>query len=227
MILIALYAASALGVAVLGGYLVVAFMVHKAPEVEVPGIAGMTLIEALDELSELGLDLEVRDFVHSGEIAEKMVEAAATEEKINQSRESYRPVAARGSLMFFLLSELNKIHSFHHYSLNCFIIVFQTAVTGKRQRVTWNTTGNALLDMILPKKRKGLFAKINLKKVIASNQSPEELQKRLDYLLENITYQVFNFSRRGLFDAKLWITAEPPCHRCTKHLPQPMATRLP
>merc|ERR1719506_1967182 len=70
-----------------------------------------------------------------------------------------------------------------------------------------DSKGNALLDMILPKKRKGLFAKINLKKVIASNQSPEELQKRLDYLLENITYQVFNFSRRGLFDRHKLILA--------------------
>jgi NAD(P)-dependent dehydrogenase (short-subunit alcohol dehydrogenase family) len=122
----------------------------------------------------------------------------------------FRPgtkVAGRGALMFFMLSELNKMHTFHHYSLNSFIIVFQTAVTGKRTRVTWSTTGNALLDMILPKKRKGLFGKINLKKVIASNQSPEELQKRLDYLLENITYQVFNFSRRGLFDRHKLILA--------------------
>ena len=63
----------------------------------------------------------------SGEIAEKMVEASTTEAKINESRENYRHVAARGSLMFFLLSELNKIHSFNHYSLNAFIIVFEMA----------------------------------------------------------------------------------------------------
>jgi len=143
----------------------------------------------------------------STEIAEKMAIAVETEKKINISRESYRKVAGRGALMFFLLSELNKMHTFHHYSLNSFTIVFTMSVTGKRQRVTWNTTGNALLDMILPKKRKGLFGRINLKKVIASNQSPEELQKRLDYLLENITYQVFNFSRRGLFDRHKLILA--------------------
>jgi len=47
----------------------------------------------------------------SGEIATKMVEAAATEEQINLSREMYRPVAARGSLMFFLLSGLNKVRA--------------------------------------------------------------------------------------------------------------------
>merc|ERR1719230_496863 len=149
----------------------------------------------------------------STEIAEKMAIAVETEKKINNSRESYRKVANRGALMFFLLSELNKLHTFHHYSLNSFIIVFQTAVTGKRTRVTWNSTGNALLDMILPKKRKGMWGsnKLNLKKIIATNQTPEELQKRLDYLLENITYQVFNFSRRGLFDRHKLILATQLC----------------
>ena len=108
----------------------------------------------------------------------------------------YRPVAARGSLMFFLLSELNKVrgrgrgrgrvsvsvlptvrarqgarlppvlaspppplphqvHSFNQYSLNSFITVFETAVTGKRARPQWTGgTGNCLLDMILPKPKK-------------------------------------------------------------------------
>ena len=41
----------------------------------------------------------------SAEIAEKMILGAETEKKINVSRESYRAVANRGSLMFFLLSE--------------------------------------------------------------------------------------------------------------------------
>jgi len=147
----------------------------------------------------------------SGEIAEKMVEAEATEKKINESRESYRAVAARGSLMFFLLSELNKIHSFNHYSLNAFIIVFETAVTGKRERMKWNGTGNALLDMILPKKKKAnlsMFAKkIDLKKVIATGQTPEQLQARLAELLENITFQVYQYARRGLLDRHKLILA--------------------
>ena len=48
----------------------------------------------------------------STEIAEKMAVAVETEKKINISRENYRKVAGRGSLMFFLLSDLNKMHTF-------------------------------------------------------------------------------------------------------------------
>jgi len=173
-------------------------ILQQLAEAEGDVTENITLIENLEDSKRV-----------STEIAEKMVIALETEKKINISRESYRRVAGRGALMFFLLSDLNKMHTFHHYSLNSFIIVFQTAVTGKRVRVTWNSTGNALLDMILPKKRKGMWGsgKLNLKKIIATNQSPEELQKRLDYLLENITYQVFNFSRRGLFDRHKLILA--------------------
>ena len=36
--------------------------------------------------------------------------------------------------------------------------------------------------------------------MIATGQTPEQLQKRLDALLEAITFQVFNYARRGLFD---------------------------
>ena len=138
----------------------------------------------------------------STEIAEKMEVAVTTEKEINVSRETYRAVAARGSLMFFLLSELNKMHSFHHYSLNSFIIVFQTAVTGKRERVSWGTTGNALLSQVLPPKRAGAWAnkKLDLKAIAKLGQTEEDLRKRLDFLMENITFQVFNFARRGLFD---------------------------
>ena len=112
------------------------------------------------------------------EIGEKMVQAAATETRINASRETYRTVAARGSLMFFLLAELNLVHSFHHYSLNAFIIVFERALTGKKRRLTWNGTGNCLLDMILPKKKlgKGKWSKADdLKKVLAVGMTDEQL----------------------------------------------------
>ncbi|KAL3927056.1 MAG: hypothetical protein SGPRY_002999 [Prymnesium sp.] len=104
--------------------------------------------------------------------------------------------------MFFLLSELSKMHSFHHYSLNSFIIVFQTAVTGNKSRVKWSTTGNALLDQIIPAKRKGKWGstKMSVQRILSVGQTDEDLSKRLETLMEAITYQVFNYARRGLFD---------------------------
>lgn len=47
-----------------------------------------------------------------------------TEAAINENRNKYRTVAARGSMLFFLLNSLNKIHAFYQFSLNAFVGVF-------------------------------------------------------------------------------------------------------
>ncbi|KAJ1503147.1 hypothetical protein HMI55_002589 [Coelomomyces lativittatus] len=44
------------------------------------------------------------------EIEQKVEEAKKTEKKINETRELYRPVAARSSLLYFLLNDLWQIH---------------------------------------------------------------------------------------------------------------------
>merc|ERR1719181_175008 len=68
------------------------------------------------------------------EVAEKMVIAAETAVAIEEASEKYRPVANRGSLMFFLLSDLFKIHTFHFYSLNSFDLVYQRAIAGRKAK---------------------------------------------------------------------------------------------
>lgn len=54
--------------------------------------------------------------------------AKESEKEINISSNFYRPSAARGSLLFFLMTELFKIHSFYSYSLESYITVIQRAV---------------------------------------------------------------------------------------------------
>lgn len=64
----------------------------------------------------------------SGEIQEKVEIAKVTEENINVSSEFYRPAASRGALVFFLMNELYKIHSFYKFSLDSFVIVVNRAI---------------------------------------------------------------------------------------------------
>lgn len=75
------------------------------------------LIESLEYSKKLSL-----------EIQEKVEKAKITEEVINVASENYRPAAARGALVFFLLNELYKIHSFYKFSLDSFIIVVKRAI---------------------------------------------------------------------------------------------------
>lgn len=64
----------------------------------------------------------------STEVAIKVEIAKTTEAKINETSENYRPAASRGALIYFLLSDLAKIHSFYKYSLESFIVVINRAI---------------------------------------------------------------------------------------------------
>ena len=54
--------------------------------------------------------------------------AKEAEIEIDKSSNVYRPAAARGSLIFFLMCELYKLHTFYLYSLESYIFVIQRAV---------------------------------------------------------------------------------------------------
>ncbi|XP_058415682.1 dynein axonemal heavy chain 9 [Diceros bicornis minor] len=64
----------------------------------------------------------------AAEVEKKVQEAKVTEMKINEAREHYRPAAARASLLYFIMSDLSKIHPMYQFSLKAFSIVFQKAV---------------------------------------------------------------------------------------------------
>lgn len=51
------------------------------------------------------------------EVENKMAEAKKAEKKINDAREIYRPAAARASLLFFVLNDLEKINPLYQFSL--------------------------------------------------------------------------------------------------------------
>merc|ERR1719261_1978447 len=64
----------------------------------------------------------------SDEVKEKAAVAIDTEAKINETSEYYRPTGARGALLFFLLMDLCKMHTFYKYSLDAFVMVVTRAV---------------------------------------------------------------------------------------------------
>ncbi|XP_045053259.2 dynein axonemal heavy chain 11 isoform X2 [Desmodus rotundus] len=53
----------------------------------------------------------------AAEIEHKVVEAKENEERINEARERYRPVAARASLLYFVINDLRKINPIYQFSL--------------------------------------------------------------------------------------------------------------
>jgi dynein heavy chain, axonemal len=66
--------------------------------------------------------------VKSQEIQVKVQEAEVTEAQIDESRNLYRPVAYRGAILYFCISDLNTIDPMYQYSLQWFRQLFIHAI---------------------------------------------------------------------------------------------------
>ncbi|XP_022915026.2 dynein beta chain, ciliary isoform X1 [Onthophagus taurus] len=105
----------------------------------------------------------------AAEIEKKVSEAKITSTQIDQAREHYRPAAARASLLYFILNELNTINPIYQFSLKAFSVVFQ--------------------------------------KAIARADPAESVPDRVNNLIDCISFSVFQYTTRGLFECDKLIFA--------------------
>lgn len=77
----------------------------------------MPLIEGLEATKKTAAD-----------IAAQAQEAQATQAQISKAREVYRPVAVRGSLLYFLVDSLSALDRVYHYSMANFVRIMGKAM---------------------------------------------------------------------------------------------------
>ncbi|KAF5829736.1 dynein heavy chain and region D6 of dynein motor-domain-containing protein [Dunaliella salina] len=82
--------------------------------------------------------------ITSNEISAKVAEAEVTEKQIDETREQYRPVAVRASLLFFCISDLATVDPMYQYSLTWFISLFIRSIEEAEKSQDIKERGNNL-----------------------------------------------------------------------------------
>uniref|UniRef100_A0A8C9Y7F2 Dynein axonemal heavy chain 6 n=1 Tax=Sander lucioperca TaxID=283035 RepID=A0A8C9Y7F2_SANLU len=87
--------------------------------------------------------------VTSEAIKHRLEEAEATEIMINAARERYRPVATRGSVLYFVIASLSEIDPMYQFSLKYFKQLFNSTIETSEKSSVLEERLQILLDQIL------------------------------------------------------------------------------
>ncbi|XP_042075509.1 LOW QUALITY PROTEIN: dynein axonemal heavy chain 6 [Haplochromis burtoni] len=79
----------------------------------------------------------------------RLEEAEATELMINSARERYRPVATRGSVLYFVIASLSEIDHMYQFSLKYFKQLFNSTIETSEQSTVLEERLQILLNQIL------------------------------------------------------------------------------
>ncbi|KAL6747291.1 flagellar outer dynein arm heavy chain beta [Haematococcus lacustris] len=124
----------------------------------------------------------------SVEIEEKVKLTRVTEANIAKAREVYRPVATRGSLVYFLIDNLNALDRVYHYSMANFVFVLKKGMDV--------CPGGKDESKVPEAERLGMEV---------------ELDKRCEMLIESTCFTVFSYVAQGLFERHKLIVATQLC----------------
>merc|ERR1711881_362529 len=105
------------------------------------------------------------------EVGGKLAEAAEREIEINEKREQFRPVATRGSIMYFNMTDMTLVSN---------------PITGQMSGWMYNCSLLQFLEQF------------DLS--IRNSEKCQPTAKRVDKIIQFLTYQVYRYINRGLFE---------------------------
>ncbi|KAG2769665.1 Dynein alpha chain, flagellar outer arm [Phytophthora cactorum] len=152
------------------------------------------------------------DTKHKAQRTQNNMEAAKkTQESVNITSEKYRSIAARGSLLFFLMNDISKVHSYYIYSLASFQQVFLSGIYRAppakylvANEADGGTEGDAASAAETPTEggESGEAGEEEAEETepAVPDLTDEEMKERCQVLMDSITSCVYNYVRRGLFE---------------------------
>ena len=183
---------------------------HQLTTAEGDILENITLIENLESSKKISI-----------EIQEKVEIAKVTEARINDAAEAYRPAGSRGALVFFLMNELYKVHSFYKFSLDAFVIVVNRAIdlvsakANSKNEVSAEPEEAAAASAppaegeevkkaepgaeVTPAAEEEIESEAEADAEEITELTPKSLTARVSALIESISYEGFAYTRRGLF----------------------------
>lgn len=156
----------------------------------------------------------------AAEIQQKVSEAKITTAKIDKARELYRPAATRASLLYFILNQLNSINPIYQFSLKVSFILDYPSFPLSPSEIEICVT--LLLRALLTDLRNRFFEFMQAFSVVFHNAIEKSnvaanVDERVNNLIDCITYSVFIYTTRGLFEKDKLIFVSQMAFQVPKH----------
>lgn len=101
------------------------------------------------------------------EVTQKLSVSVNTERKINIAREEFRAVAARGSILYFLIVEMSNVNVMYQNSLKQFLILFDNSITKSEK----STDTMERINIILKYLTHEVSFSLNQSKILCKNMN--------------------------------------------------------